>query len=152
MSNAVIHEWLAFFCGYVSYWNWTFYICALSCFKRYSQFVILYNTKRRAGRAGGPCFQINNMNFRRYGWLHRRPGWQPAQNARLAGCTTGRVSELHIKAGQWLRKSPPDCPFVQPAGPALCRMCTPPKFTFFIRKHSSPARPALQLVLSVIFC
>jgi len=26
------------FCGYVSYWK--FYLCSLSCFKRYSQFVV----------------------------------------------------------------------------------------------------------------
>jgi len=136
----------------VSYWNWKFYICAVSCFKRCSQFVILDNTKQRAGRAGGPCCQINNMNFWRYGRLRRRPGRQAAQKAQLAGCTTGRVSELHIKAGQRLRKSPPDCPFVQPVNPALCLMCTPPKLTFFIWKHSPPARLALQLVLSVIFC
>jgi len=44
------------------------------------------NTKRRAG---GPCCQMNNMNFPR-----AQKGWP-------AGCTTGWASGLHIKAGWW---------------------------------------------------
>ena len=37
------------------------------------------NIEQRAGRAAGPCFQMNNMNFWRAGELHRRPGRQAAQ-------------------------------------------------------------------------
>jgi len=39
---------------------------------------ILVNTKRRAGRAGGPCCQMKNMNYPRGGELHRSAGWQAA--------------------------------------------------------------------------
>ena len=34
------------------------------------------NTKRRAGRAGGPCSQMKNMNFPLAGELHKNAGWQ----------------------------------------------------------------------------
>ena len=66
-------------------------------------------------RAGGACFKMNNMNFRRVA--------QP--KAGLAGCTTRQASELHInrRAGG-LPKSPLDRPFVQPL--ARLSMCSPP--------------------------
>jgi len=101
-------------------------------------------------------------------------GWRAAQKGRPASCTTGRASGLHIKAVWGLHsklgcgkgragglhfsaarpalfRSPPDRLFVQPAGSPFCLLCSRParrKFTFFIWKHGSPARLALQLVLS----
>ena len=96
-------------------------------------------------------------------------GWRAAQKGGPAGCTTGRVSGLHIKVGctvNWAAEKggPEGCPFLKPGppfsaarwiaflcGPPFCLLCSPPtrrKFTFFIWKHGPPARPALQLVLS----
>jgi len=67
--------------------------------------------------------------------------------AGLTGCTEDRDDSLHNRADQWaapkgrLRKSSPDRPFVQPAGPALCLMCSPRNFTFsFGNTALQPAR------------
>jgi len=43
------------------------------------------NTKRRAGRAGGPCCQMKNMNFPLAGELHRRG-----------------AGRLHYRNGRWV--------------------------------------------------
>jgi len=61
-------------------------------------------------RAGGACFKMNNMNFRRAA--------QP--KAGLAGCTTRQASELHMKAGQRAAKKPAGPAFRAAAGSALC--------------------------------
>jgi len=90
--------------------------------------------------------------------------WRAAQKGGLAGCTTGRTSGLHIKAGRrsahkaGLRKgragglpfsAEKKHPFPQAAGPPFCasRPARPSvfcaarrQFTFFIWKHGFPAR------------
>ena len=123
------------------------------------------NTKRRVGRPGWRAVLPNEKHEFSAGKRTAQKGW-------LAGSTTGRASGLHIKAGlvgctvRWAAEKggPKDCPFLQPAqlfsaarrtsflcsplaSPSVfCAACR--KFTFFIWKHGSPARPALQLVLS----
>ena len=48
------------------------------------------NTKRRAGRAGGPCFQFENMNCSGLeGCMEGRAGHQGGQT----GCTKGRAAQ-----------------------------------------------------------
>ena len=85
-------------------------------------------TEGRAGRAGGPCFQMKNVNF-----------WRAAQK------TEGRAA---------LKGSPPARPFPQTsllcsplARPVvqhalLCSSSARRKFNFFIWQHGPPARPA----------
>ena len=85
---------------------------------------------------------MKNMNFPRVDEMHRRVGRQTALQ-------DGLVGGLHIKLGCGKRRagglSSVQCPARQ-------------KFTFFICKHGPPARPALQLVLSMnkercfVFC
>ena len=111
----------------------------------------LDNTKRKAGRTGGPCYQMKNLNFLQ------------------AAChTEGQDDRLHYRTGQWAahlnlvaeKDGPEGCSFLQPALPfsaarrtaLLCSLPAHRKFTFFIWKHGLPARPAaLQLVLSLGF-
>ena len=68
------------------------------------------NTKRRAERAGGPCFQFENIKGGLHisVELHNRAGSRAALKGRLAGCTTERPAGcrwaalqdgLHIRAG-----------------------------------------------------
>jgi len=108
------------------------------------------------------------MSFLGAGELHRRAGRQAALQDGPVGCTLKRAGGLHIKLGcrkglagglplsagrPVLFRSPPDRPFVQPAGPPFCLLCSPParrKFSFFIWKHSPPAHPARRLQFSVI--
>jgi len=52
---------------------------------------------------------MNNMNFRRAGGLHKRPDRQAAQQGGPVRCTQ--------RWARRLQKSPPDRPFVLPAGP-----------------------------------
>ena len=115
------------------------------------------STKRRAGRAGGPCCQMKNMNYQRAGELHRADR-QAALQDWLVGCTLSGTSGLHIKLGCGKGRSGG-----MPFSAARCTafLCSPParlsvvfcaarrQFTFFIWKRGPPARPALQLVLSV---
>ena len=104
------------------------------------------NTKRRAGRAGGPCYQIKNMNFPWVGELHRRAGWQAAQQDRPVGCTLGWAGGLHIKLTYWkgragglpfsathpaLFRNPLDRLFVQPALLSSVQPVSPPKVHVF---------------------
>jgi len=81
---------------------------------------------------------MKNMNFPGAGDLHRRAGQQAALQDGLVGCTLRQAGGLHIKLccrkGQAgglpfspgrpvLFRSPPDHPFVQPAGPPFCLLC-----------------------------
>ena len=124
------------------------------------------NTKWRASRLEGRVVLPNEKH-------QFSVGWRAAQKGGLAGCTTGRASGLHIKAGctlSWAAEKgrPEGCPFlqphptlfcnvpdrlfVQPAGSPFCHLCSLPahrKFTFYRKFTSSPL--ALQLVLSVHF-
>ena len=121
-------------------------------------------------RAGGLCFRMKNVNFRRAGGLagcteDRLAGQWAAQKGGPAGCGKGQC-RLQKKG------SPPARPFpqpslmctlsahlyVQPTGPSCCvaygpaLLCSSPargKFMFFIWQHGRPARPALRLVLSM---
>ena len=103
------------------------------------------NTNWRAGRAGGPCLQMKNVNF-----------W------RAAHCTEDSPP-ARLFPQPSLMCSPP----TSPSCSAVCRptlLCissTRGKFMFFIRQHGPPARPpgppalpagppALRLVLSLI--
>jgi len=121
---------------------------------------ITLNWSRRAGWAGGLCFQMKNENFRRAGGLHRRQKGGPA------GCTKGLSGGLRKRTGRPAeRGSPPASPFlqpslmcspparfnVQPTGPScsaacrpalLCSSPAPRKLMFFIWQHGPPARPA----------
>jgi len=125
------------------------------------------------------CITLNGGPAGRAGWktvLRNEKhdfsaDWGAAQKGGAAGCTTGRASGLHIKAGYTVRLSwaaeksrPEGFPFLRAGGlscsavrAALFR--SPPaypsvfcaarrKFTFFVWKHGSRSRPALQLVLS----
>ena len=115
---------------------------------------------RRAGRAGGPCFQMEKVNFRRAGGLlHTRQKGGPA------GCTKKAVRRAAEKGSPPARPypqpslicSPPDRLNVQPTCPSCGAACRPAflrsspareKFMFFIWQHIPPAR---RLVLSVVF-
>ena len=94
------------------------------------------NTKRRAGRAGGPCFQLNNMNFPRAGGLHRKPGPDFC------------LLELHIKAGRWAAEKPAGPPFcaARRPGPLFC--VQPSEIQVFHLETQPSSPPTLQLVLS----
>jgi len=99
---------------------------------------------------------MKNMNFPWAGELHGRAGRQAALQDRPVGCTLSWAAEKGGPEGcPFLQPTPPfsaDRLFVQPAGPPFCLLCSPPaprKFTFFIWKHSPPACPALQSVLSL---
>ena len=79
-----------------------------------------------AGRAGGPCCQMKNMNFLRTGELHRRAERQAAPQDEPAGCTLKQSDWLHIRVGYGKRRagelpfSAAPRPFPQPAGPSVC--------------------------------
>ena len=91
------------------------------------------NTNWRAGQAGGPCFHMVKVDFRRA----------------AAHKTEGRAGGLHKKAVRRAAEKgrPPARPF-----PQLSLMCSPlarpsgslparGKFMFFIWQHSPSARP-----------
>jgi len=129
----------------------------------YSHLVVRDDTKRRASGRGGLCCQMKNMNFPRVGELHRRAGRQAAPQDGQVGCTLSWAAE---------KDGPEVCPFLQlippfsaarrtaflcspPARPSvLCAAARQPAenspFWISIWKHGPPARPALQLVLSVV--
>ena len=79
-----------------------------------------------AGRAGGPCCQMKNMNFVRTGELHRRAERQAAPQDKPAGCKLKQSDWLHIRVGYGKRRagelpfSAAPRPFPQPAGPSVC--------------------------------
>jgi len=54
----------------------------------------LDNTKRKAGRAGGPCFQLKNMNFQRAGGLYNRAGRPVAEKGGPTGYTAVRDGRM----------------------------------------------------------
>jgi len=87
---------------------------------------------RQAGRAGGPCFQMKNVNFRRAaqktegraGGLHKK-AVQRAVDKGVAGCKKGKPSSPPFSAAQltvqpFLMCSPLARPVVQPASPPFC--------------------------------
>jgi len=86
------------------------------------------NTKWRASRLEGRVVLPNEKH-------QFSVGWRAAQKGGLAGCTTGRASGLHIKAGctlSWAAEKgrPEGCPFLQPTPhfSATCRttfLCSP---------------------------
>jgi len=117
------------------------------------------NTKRRAGRAGGPCCQMKNMKFPRTGELHRRAGRQAALQNGPVGCILRQAGGLHIKLGcQNGRVGGLPFSAVRLAifrSPPFCLLCSPPKVNVFhleTRPSSPPGPPALQLVLSQSTC
>ena len=91
-----------------------------------------------ARRAGGPCFQMNNMSF-----------WRAAQKARPAGCTTGRDSELHIKAGPRAAEKPAGPPFCAARWPGPLSYVQSSEIHVFHLETRPSSPPALQLVLSL---
>ena len=83
-------------------------------------------------------------------------GWRAAQKGGPAGCIQGglvgstlrRASRLHIYIKLVCGKGQPGVlPFSAARRSVFCAAHR--KFKFFIWKHGPPARPALQLVLSV---
>jgi len=97
------------------------------------------NTNWRAGRAGGPCFQMKNVNFRRAalktegqaGGLHKKAVRQVVEKGG-ACCRKGQPSGPPFSIGQLN---------VQPTGLSWCAACRPAllcsspargKFMFFI--------------------
>ena len=107
------------------------------------------NTKRSAGRAGGLCCQMKNMNFPWAGELHRRAVRQAALQDGPAGCTLRRAAGLHIKLGCRKRR----------AFSATCRiafLCSPQARPLSFVQPAESSRfsfgnTALQLVLSVYY-
>jgi len=107
------------------------YCCNLCCSIEISWVISLDNTKRKAGRAGGPpCCQTKNMNIPGTGELHRRAGRQAVLQDGPVGCTLRRADRMHIKLGCNKRAGRraalffrPACPFPQPATPPFCATC-----------------------------
>jgi len=98
------------------------------------------NTKRRDGRAGGPCCKMKNMNC---------PPLPAAQKGGPAGCTAGRASGLHIKLGYGKGRAGG---LLFSAARWTALLFSPPKIHVFhleIRPSSPPGPPALLLVLSL---
>jgi len=104
---------------------------------------MLDNTNWRAGRAGGPCFQMKNVNIG--GLLIRQrsgPVRRDAQKGGPAGFSAARRPRL--------------C--VQLTGPLCCaafsrpgRLCSLPKIHVIHLETRPSCPPALRLVLSVNF-
>jgi len=91
-------------------------------------------------RAGGLCFRMKNVNFRRAGGLHRRQTGGPV------GCTKRRSSGLWKRAVPAAKKGQPSGPpfsaaqsNVHPVGPPLCAAHWP------VLLCSLRARPSVQL-------
>ena len=121
------------------------------------------NTKRRAGRAGGPCCQMKNMNYPRAGELHRRAGQQAAIQDWPVGCTLREVGGLHIKPGCGKGRSgglpfsaahpflcsPPARPSVlssvQPAG------SSPFSFGNMALQPARPVSPPISVICMLLF-
>ena len=106
------------------------------------------NTKRttEGWRARGPCCQMKNMNFLRTGELHTKEGWQVAPQDGPVGCGNGRAGGLPFSAAcPAVFRSPPDCLFVQSAGPPFCFLCSLAKVHVF----DLETRPSSPLMLSL---
>jgi len=78
-----------------------------------------------------------------------------AQKGRLACCTTGRASGLHIRlgCGKGRARGLPFSaarPFVQYAGPPFCFLCSPPKIHVF-HLETRPSSP-LGTPINAIQC
>jgi len=116
------------------------------------------NTNWRAGRAGGPCFQMEKVNFRRAGGLlhtrqkgrlHKKAVRRAAEKGG-ADCRKGQPSGPSFSAAQLnvqtaLMYSPLAHPVVQPAGPSFCAARQPAENSCFLFGNTAlqPARPSV---------
>ena len=106
-------------------------------------------------RAGGPCFQMKNVNFRRAaqktegraGGLRKRTG-QAAEKSKQLWPALFRSQVYYAARRPALVYSPLARPVVQPAGPPFCAAGSPRKIQVFhlATRPSSPPGPPFSVI------